>query len=79
MSSRALRLHTFADARFLIRSKNIWDTRIYVGSQNLKLNDFLMILLKTQVYSSCKNFEQHGFFSGSKKLDTMEIVLPENT
>ena len=30
MSSRALRLHTFADARFLIRSKNIWDTRIYV-------------------------------------------------
>ena len=63
-----------ADTRFLIGSKTIWDTRIYVV-KTLKAapfyDNFALTLL---INFSCMNFELHGFFLVPKNVHLKALL-----
>ena len=69
----ALSYTGLADAQFLIGSKYIWDTQIYV-LQTLSctfFDDFALALLNN---SSCSNFELHRFFLVPKNMHLKALL-----
>ena len=63
-----------ADARFLIGSKKVWDTQIYLV-KTLSYTFFYLVALTLFSNSSCTNFELHKLFHSSKKRASQSLTV----